>query len=98
LVLILGLFFGNEPDPNFGGRGFVDATLPGFASVALAVTGVMLLPSNQLTMQESGALRRLRLTPLRPITYIAADLTVNFVIGLAGMFLALVVGSAVFGV
>lgn len=97
LVLVLGLFFGNEPNPDFGGRGFVDATLPGFASVALAVTGVMMLPMNQLTLRESGALRRLRLTPLRPATYIAADLTVNFVVGIVGMCLALGVGAVVFG-
>lgn len=98
LVLILGGIFGNDPQPEFGGRGFVDATLPAFASLVLAVTGVLSLPVGQLAMRESGALRRLRLTPLRPWTFLAADLTVNFAIGFAGMLAALAVGWLVFGV
>lgn len=98
LVLILGTIFGNDPNPDFGGRSYIDATLPAFASLVLAITGVMLMPVNNLTLRESGALRRLRLTPLRPRTFIAADLTVNFVVGLAGMVAALAVGRLVFGV
>lgn len=98
LVLILGTIFGNDPNPDFGGRGYVDATLPAFASLVLAITGVLLLPVNNLTLRESGALRRLRLTPLRPATFIAADLTMNFLVSLTGMIAALVVGWLVFGV
>lgn len=98
LVLILGLIFGNAPDPDFGGRGYIDATLPAFASLVLAIIGVLLLPVNQLTLRESGALRRLRLTPLRPATFIAADLTVNFLVGITGMVAALGVGWLFFGV
>lgn len=98
LVLILGAIFGNEPNPEFDGRGYVDATLPAFGSLVLAIIGVMLMPVNQLTLRESGALRRLRLTPLRPITFIAADLTTNFVIGMIGMATALAVGWVAFDV
>lgn len=98
LVLILGAVFGNDPNPDFGGRGYVDATLPAFSSLVLAITGVLLLPMNQLAFRETGALRRLRLTPMRPVTFLAADLTVNFVIGLVGMSAALLVGWLVWGV
>jgi ABC-2 type transport system permease protein len=97
LVLILGGIFGNDPQPEFGGRGFIDATLPAFASVVLAITGVLSLPVGLLVLRESGALRRLRLTPLRPSTFLAADLTVNFVIGFLGMIAALAVGWLAFG-
>ena len=98
LVLILGLIFDNGPDPNLGGRSFIEATLPAFPSLVLAITGVLLVPVGHLTLRESGALRRLRLTPLRPATFIAADLTVNFLVGMAGMIAALAVGWLVFGV
>ncbi|AGF71431.1 ABC transporter permease [Corynebacterium halotolerans] len=98
LVLILGLIFGNEPNPNFGGLGYIDATLPAFASVVVTLTGVLILPVNQLILRESGALRRLRLTPLRPAVFLAADLTVNFVVGLIGIAAALAVGILIFGV
>lgn len=98
LVLVLGAIFGNGPNPNFGDRGYMDATLPAFSSLVLAIIGVMLLPMNQVQFRETGALRRLRLTPMRPFTFLAADLTVNFVIGFAGMVTALVVGWLVFSV
>jgi ABC-2 type transport system permease protein len=98
LVLILGVIFDNGPDPHFGGRSFIEATLPAFPSLVLAITGVLLVPVGQLTLRETGALRRLRLTPLRPATFIAADLTVNFLVGMTGMTAALAVGWLVFGV
>jgi len=98
LVLILGLIFDNGPDPNFGGRSFIEATLPAFPALVLAITGVLLVPVSHLILRESGALRRLRLTPLRPATFIAADLTVNFLVGLAGMIAALATGWIAFGV
>lgn len=97
LVLILGLIFDTGPDPMFGGLSFIEATLPAFPSLVLAMIGVVMVPVSQLSLRESGALRRLRLTPLRPATFVAADLTVNFLIGMIGMAAALAVGWAVFG-
>jgi ABC-2 type transport system permease protein len=98
LVLILGFIFDNGPDPQFGGRSFIEATLPAFPALVLSITGVLLVPVSHLTLRETGALRRLKLTPLRPVTFIAADLTVNFLIGMTGMLAALAVGWIVFGV
>lgn len=97
LVLILGLIFDSGPDPLFGGRSFIQATLPAFPSLVLAITGVLLVPLGLLNLRESGALRRLRLTPLQPTTFVAADLTVNFLIGMIGMLAALAIGWLVFG-
>lgn len=98
LVLALGVIFGNDPRPEFGGRGFLDATLPAFASLVLAMTGVLQVPVAMLTLRDTGALRRLSLTPLRHSTFIAASLTVHFVVGIAGMLTALAIGIGVFGV
>jgi|SRR5690625_3230873 len=98
LVVALGVIFGNDPRPEFGGQGFLDATLPAFASLVLAMTGVLQVPIAMLTLRDTGALRRLSLTPLRRSTFITASLTVHFVVGLAGMLTALAIGIAVFGV
>lgn len=98
LVLIFGVIFGNDPAPEYGGVGYIDATLPAYTSVVLAITGVLLLPINQVEFRETGALRRLRLTPMRPGVLVAADLTVSFVIGFVGITAALAVGAVVFGV
>lgn len=97
-MLALGVIFGNDPRPEFGGRGFLDATLPAFASLVLAMTGVLQVPVAMLTLRDTGALRRLSLTPLRRSTFIAASLTVHFVVGIAGMLTALAIGIGVFGV
>ena len=40
----------------------------------------------------------MRVTPLRPSSWIAADLSVNFILGMVGMLLALALGVVVFGV
>jgi ABC-2 type transport system permease protein len=98
LVIILGLVFGNDPTADFGGIGYIDRTLPAFASVVLAIMGVMMLPQAQLVLAESGALTRFRVTPLRPTTWIASNLTVHAVLGYGGMLLALAVGVVGFGV
>lgn len=98
LVLALGVIFGNEPRPEFHGQGFLDATLPAFASLVLAMTGVLQVPVAMLTLRDTGALRRLRLTPLRRSTFMTASLTVHFLVGIAGMLTALAIGIAIFGV
>lgn len=98
LVLLFGLIFGNDPSPEYGGVGYIDATLPAYTSVVLAIIGAMLLPINQVEFRETGALRRLSLTPMKPGALLAADLTVSFLIGFVGMVAALAVGAIVFGV
>ena len=98
LVAVLGVLFGNDPSPQFGGRGFMDATLPACACLVMGMTGIIILPTNQLQLRESGALTRLRATPLSPRVFVAADLTVNFLISLVGIVLALLVGALGFGV
>jgi len=60
LVAILGTIFGNDPTPQFDGKGFVDATLPAMSSLVVAIMGILILPATQLQLRESGALARLR--------------------------------------
>lgn len=98
LVLALGVIIGNDPRPEFDGRGFLDATLPAFASLVLAMVGVLQVPVAMLTLRDTGALRRLSLTPLRRSTFMAASLTVHFAVGITGMLTALALGIVVFGV
>lgn len=52
LVIALGLIFGNDPRPEFGGQGFLDATLPAFASVVLAMVGVLQVPVALLSLRD----------------------------------------------
>lgn len=98
LVIALGLIFGNEPRPEFGGQGFLDGTLPAFASVVLAMVGVLQVPIALLSLRDSGALQRLSLTPLSRSTFMLASQTVHFIAGIVSMIAALAIGIVAFGV
>jgi len=98
LVLALGLIFGNKPVPEFHGLGYLDGALAPFAAMVVAIVGLMSVPINIVTQRESGTLRRLRATPLSPRVYIAADVTVRFIITFVGTMLAFAVGMIAFGV
>lgn len=45
LVLILGALFGNDPDRQLGGRGFLQQSLPAIAMIAVVMVGVMVVPT-----------------------------------------------------
>ncbi|MDO5066437.1 MAG: ABC transporter permease [Propionibacteriaceae bacterium] len=98
LLLVLGAIFGNDPQPQFGMQGFVDQTLPGLIVIGIVVVGIMLVPTTQLILRSRGALTRLRVTPLKPGTFVAADLTVQFLLGMAGAVGTLLTGILVFRV
>src|SRR5690625_5384395 len=84
LVLILGLIFDTGPDPVFGGRSFIEATLPAFPSLVLATIGVVMVPVGQLSFRDSGALRRLCMYHLRPSMFVVADITTYIMIVIYG--------------
>lgn len=98
LLLLLGAIFGNEPAPEFGGRGPVDNMVPGIMIMSLLIIGATVIPQTQALLRTSGALTRLRMTPLNPATYMASDMTVNFAIGIIGPIITLIVALLVFGV
>ena len=96
LLLLFGSIYGNKPTPFFGGQGYVDAMIPAFAVIILGTTGLMSLSISMASDREQGVLRRLRTTPLRPLTVLAAKVLVLFLISAAGMALLIVVGRIVY--
>lgn len=98
LVLIFGGIYGNEPTPLFDGRGSMDIAMPGYAALILGAVGLMTVTINTSSYREARILRRFRATPLRPLTYIAADVTANLVMTLLGMVGVVLVGWLLFRV
>ncbi|STC69460.1 ABC transporter permease [Corynebacterium pilosum] len=98
LLLFLGLIFGNDPTPEFGGRGPIDNMAPGIMVMSILIIGATVLPQAQALLRTTGALTRLKMTPLKPSTYLASDMTVHFVSGVIGPVLTLLVALLVFGV
>lgn len=92
LVLIFGAMYGNKPSPLFGGYGSMDISMPGYTALILGAVGLLTVAINTSSYRESGVLRRFRATPLKPVTYIAADVTGTLVMMLAGMAPLLLAG------
>jgi len=98
LLVLFGLIFGNEPADLFGGRGPMDVSVPSYIGFVIVMVGLIGIPIQTATSRELGVLRRYRVTPLRPLTYLIADVVAYFMMTLVGTVLLIVVGAAAFGV
>ena len=93
MLVLFATIYGNEPTPMFGGRGTVDIGVPAYIGLIILSVGLMGLPIATATSRETGVLRRYRATPLRPATYLAADVLVYFGMTLLGVLLLILVGK-----
>lgn len=92
LVVLFGVMYGNDPSPMFGGYGSMDISMPGYTAMILGTVGFMGVPITISSYRESGVLRRFQATPMRPLTYILADIVANLVTTLLGMVGLVMVG------
>jgi len=97
-LVLFGLIYGNEPSEVLGGRGSMDVTVPAYLGIIIVTVGLIGLPIQTSVNRELGILRRYRVTPLRPLSYIAADLTTYWVMAFLGMVLLVIVGRLAFDV
>jgi ABC-2 type transport system permease protein len=97
LLLLFGGIYGNEPRAFFDGRGTIDVSVPAYACLVIAVTGVMSFPLGLAEYRERRILKRLRATPVSPARMLAAQMSVNVALTAAGLALLIVVGAVVFG-
>ncbi len=98
LVVMFGAIFGNDPDPQFGGLGSMDISMPAYTGLVLGTVGLLGVPIVTAGYRERGVLRRYRATPLKPATYITADVTANLVMTTVGMLALVAVGWALYRV
>jgi ABC-2 type transport system permease protein len=98
LLLLFGFIYGNEPNEVFGGRGSMDVTVPAYIGLVIVTVGLIGIPIQTATNRELGVLRRYRLTPMRPLTYVVADVAAYYLMTLTGTILLIAVGALAFGV
>lgn len=98
LVLLFGAMYGNDPSPLYGGYGTMDITMPAYTALILGTIGLLGVPITTSGYREQGVLRRFRATPMRPLTYIVADLLTNLTMTLLGMAILIGVGWALYKV
>ena len=105
LLLPVGLLLGigqipdlGEPDPELGGRRFIDAQLPAsMILLAMATSAFTVLPAALATYREQGVLRRMSTTPVHPSRLLGAQLLLNLGVGVLGAVLVVVSGRLVLG-
>ncbi len=92
LVVLFGAMYGNDPTPMFGGYGSMDVSMSGYTAMILGTVGFLGVPITISGYRESGVLRRFQATPMRPLTYILADIVANLVTTLLGMMGLVIIG------
>ena len=92
LVVLFGAMYGNDPSPMFGGYGSMDVSMPAYTAMILGTVGFLGVPITISGYRESGVLRRFQATPMRPLTYILADIVANLVTTLLGMMGLVIIG------
>lgn len=96
LLLIFGTIWGNTPSEYFGGVGYVDTAVPAFTAMIIATSGLMSLSIDMATYRDRGILRRLKITPVKPLTLLVAQVVVIFLMSIAGMAVLIVLGKLLY--
>ena len=93
---VLFLLFGTNASSRSEAVGAGNVT--GYIMVSMAVYGAMLATTSGGAMvsieRAAGWSRQLRLTPLKPVAYVAVKLTLAMIIGAASVAVTLAVGAA----
>ena len=99
LLLLFGFIWGNEPGSPFTPAefGYIDTEVPALAAIVIGTVALIGIPNTTATDRQQKLLRRYQVTPLRPMVYFAADVSVHFGTALVSMVLLIVVAKLVFG-
>jgi ABC-2 type transport system permease protein len=79
--------------PALGASGFLRVAPPVFVSVLIAISAVLSLVTIISIYREGGILKRLRATPLRPQTILAAHVIVKLLLTAVTLFLMVLAGK-----
>lgn len=96
LLFIFGSIFGNDPVEEFGNRGSVDVSVPGYVGMIIGTTAFMAIPVVIAEYRNQGIFRRLRATPARPIAIIGAQTVIYYFMTLLGFVLLFIGGKLVY--
>ncbi|GGL09842.1 ABC transporter permease [Mangrovihabitans endophyticus] len=99
LVVILGSIpeF-REPSEALGGVTVISLYVGIALALGLAMLGLQFMPTVLASYRERGVLRRVAVTPVRPVTLLGAQLAATLVMALVSGILVLAVGKIAFDV
>jgi len=94
IFVVVGRMMGGRiTQSSISAAGFVRVGLPVFASILIALSGVLSLVTIISIYREGGILKRLRATPLRPQTILTAHVLVKLTLTAATMVLMVLAGK-----
>jgi ABC-2 type transport system permease protein len=94
IFVVVGRMMGGRiTQSSISATGFVRVGLPVFASILIALSGVLSLVTIISIYREGGILKRLRATPLRPQTILTAHVLVKLALTAATMVLMILAGK-----
>jgi ABC-2 type transport system permease protein len=88
----LGRAFGDSARTSPGAREFVRVDLPVFTAILIALSAVLSLVTIIAIYRDSGILKRLRATPLTPVTIFSAHVIVKLLLTAATIVLMILAG------
>jgi ABC-2 type transport system permease protein len=92
--LVLGRVVGQGRAPSsFAASGFIRVGLPVLASILITISAVLSLVTIISIYREGGILKRLRATPLRPQTILAAHVIVKLILTASTLALMVLAGK-----
>jgi ABC-2 type transport system permease protein len=98
ILIVLGLAFGTEPDPEMGADRFIDRFIPSLIVITLATLAANVFTIRLSTYREKGYLRRLSTTPARPAQLLIVQVAIGIVGAIVAVILLVAVGHVAFGV
>jgi len=94
VFVVLGRLLGSRlPLASARGAEFVTAGLPVFVSILIALSAVLSLVTIISIYREGGILKRLRATPLRPVTILTAHVIVKLLLTAVTLALMILAGK-----
>ena len=93
VLVVMGRVIGSRPPAVLAANTLVRVGLPVFVCIMIAINAVLSLVTIISIYREGGILKRLRATPLRPQTILAAHVTVKLLLTAATLILMVLAGK-----
>lgn len=98
LLCVMGLVPGfRDPLPELGGQRVTDLYVPIAVLLSMIMAAIMAMPPVIFAYRDAGVLRRLKTTPVRPLTLLVTQVGLHALTVTASTVLLLTIGRVAFG-
>ena len=99
MILLFGGIYGNEPSPLYGyALGAMDAMIPAFVGMVIAVNGIMTLPLNLSEYMTNKVYKRFDATPVGKGNIVLVQVFVYLLAALLSTAIVLITGRVLYNI